>query len=344
MRHTNASLLRSLVAIAVLCAAAPAKSQSVGGPSAAPTATYAPPLVGDLPPAPPPKPLGEALTGIAKTDYEAALLLHQSGDFGGAAVRFQSAYDASKDVRLLWNAAACEQSLRHYAKAIVLVRRYLDSRSPLITAEAERNALAFLDAAIPLTARLIVESNEAGASVYLNDEHVGALPLDPDLRVDFGAHRILLLKPGFTEARQRITVTSTADVRVNVRLQPVVHRGRLVVRAGKGDSIALDGHFVGLSTFDGAVPSGPHRLKVTAAGSKAFETRVMVEDDRTRAMDVVLEPAPSESGFPTWAWVAGGAALLAGAATVGYFALKSDDPPPDSGSTGTLGRVELEFR
>jgi hypothetical protein len=301
------------------------------------------PLGGPLP-VEPTRPLGETLTGQAKSDYEAALLLHKSGDFAGAGRRFSNAYEATRDVRLLWNAAVCEQGLRHYSRAIALVRRYLSSHSPLITEEAERNARAFLDAALPLTARLIIEANEPGGRVYLDDELLGGLPLDAETRVDFGTHRLVVRKPGFVDDVRALTVLSSADVLVAMKLKAVVHQGRLVVRARKGDAIALDGRFRALSTFDGVLPSGKHRLRVTAAGSEPFEANVLVEDDRTRALDVTLTASPVAFGIPTWAWLAGGAALLGGAGTAAYFIARSPDSGGEALPSGSAGKVQLPLR
>jgi hypothetical protein len=292
----------------------------------------------------PTRPLAETLTGLAKRDYEAALVLHKSGDFAGAGQRFSSAYQATGDVRLLWNAAACEQGLRHYSKAIVLVRHYLSSRSPLITEEAERAARAFLDAALPLTARLVVEANATGSSAYLDDELLGTLPLDAETRVDFGTHRLVVKKPQFVDDTQTFTVTSSADVQLAVKLVAVVHQGRLVVRAGKGDAIALDGHFRAIGTYDGALPSGNHRLRVTATGSRPLEASVLVEDDRTRALDVTLARSAVAAGMPTWFWLASGAVVLAGAGTATYFITRSADAGSEPLPSGSAGRVQLPLR
>lgn len=292
----------------------------------------------------PRRPLGETLTGQAKRDYEAALLLHKSGDFSGAERRFSSAYEATQDVRLLWNAAVCEQALRHYSKAIALIRRYLGSRSPLITEEAERNARAFLDAALPLTARLVLEVDEPGSSAYLDDEPLGTLPLAAERRVDFGTHRLVLRKPRFVDDTRTFTVTSSADVHVAAKLEAIVHEGRLVVRTGRGAAIALDGRYRALGTFDGALASGRHRVRVTAPGSPPFETSVLVEDGRTRALDVTLTRSPVALGVPTWVWLVGGAAVLAGAGAATYFVTRSTESGGDALPNGSAGKVQLPLR
>src|SRR5882724_2714841 len=104
-------ITRALIASFLICILTlPAEAQKAPNPKkGVPTAPAAPP-------APPgPRPLSESLTGGAKSDYEAARLLYGDGDHAGALVKFQSAFDQSKEPRLLWNMAACEKNLRHYA-------------------------------------------------------------------------------------------------------------------------------------------------------------------------------------------------------------------------------------
>src|SRR5437016_6190653 len=91
--------------------APPATSASVVAPPPPPT-----------PPAGPPS-LSETLSGDAKSAYDAAKVLFGDGDFASAALKFRSAHDLSNDPRLLWNIAACEKNLRHYAKVVSLVQR-----------------------------------------------------------------------------------------------------------------------------------------------------------------------------------------------------------------------------
>jgi PEGA domain len=313
-----------------------------GDAGADPSNGPSPTLPADSGPPTPPQPLAETLSGQALQDYQAALLLHGSGDYQGARRSFSSAYELSGDVRLLWNAAACEQARRRYARAILLVRRYLASKSPLITAEAERNAREFLDAALPLTAPFRVESN-LGAAVYVDDEIVGTLPLDPETRVDLGTHQLVLKKKGFVNAAKSFTVTSPKELVITLALQPELRRGRLVVRASNGDSISLDGRFVGLGRFDGPVSAGSHLLKVQAEGARPFESRVLVEHEHTRFLDVTLERKDGTT-LPTWVWVTGGAALLAGAGTAGYFLFRPSDETESSAQTGSLGNVQLPLR
>jgi hypothetical protein len=206
------------------------------------------------------------LAGSAKQDYEAGRALHDKGDYARALVKFQSAHQASNDPRLLWNMAACEVKRFRYGKAITLIRRYLDSGSPLIKPEDQQRAQAFLEAAQQMTVALQVESNVAGARVYLDGELVGTVPLAPNVRVDPGRHEVVIKQAGYADYTETIIVGS-ADHRVTATLQPIVRQGRVVVRAGRGDRIELDGVVVGTGTWEGVVRSGPHSLRVTAPGA-----------------------------------------------------------------------------
>lgn len=57
--------------------------------------------------------LADTLTGEAKKSYEAARVLVGADDYAGAFERFKTAYQLSKDARLLWNMAATQKNLHH---------------------------------------------------------------------------------------------------------------------------------------------------------------------------------------------------------------------------------------
>jgi hypothetical protein len=295
-----------------------------------------------------PPSIAELLSPEGLREYESGRLLYESGDFAGAYLKFLSAYELShaggeRDPRLLWNAAACERALRHYANAIVLVRRYLESRSPLITEQAAENARAFITAASAMTVALTIEANVPGAVAYVDDVFVGPVPLPGDTRLDLGTHRIFVRKAGHTGYFETVT-TSGQAVHLKALLRPIQHRGRLVVHAGKGDAIFVDGVLRGHGRFEGELPSGPHGVRVTAAGRKPFEREVMLAEDQTRSMDVTLEHAVESGGVPVWAYVAAGVVLSAGAVTGAYFALRSGDDGSADLPSGSMGRVDLPLR
>lgn len=275
-------------------------------------------------------PLSESLTGDAKGDYDAGKALYGNGDNAGALIKFRSAYDRSKDPRLLWNMATCEKNLHHYARALRLVRQYRTDAT--LSAEETADVDALVTVMQPFTSKLTVIVNEPGAEVTVDGETLGISPVTPT-SVDVGAHRIRVLKDGFEEYTRNITAGSTAEVTLDVSLAKVVHEGRLHVRATKDASIAIDGKVVGVGTWSGALASGGHNLRVTGTKMRPYQTEVYLQDREVRDLAVTLEPEAKT--VPTWAWVVGGAVLAGGLATAGYFAFRSGDPTYQ-GPAGTL--------
>jgi hypothetical protein len=236
----------------------------------------------------PRKPLAQTLTGPAKADYEAGKLLFGDGDYAGALIKLQSAYDLSHDPRLLYNIATCQKSQRHYAKAIRSLRRDLAEDTQL--SAAERKAIGDTIAVLePFTTRLTVHATEDGAEVTVDDEPLGTTPLGAPLVVDIGERKIRLTKEGFMPFEKALAVGGSADLSLEAKLEKEVHEGHLTVNAPSGSSVVLDEKPIGSGKVELAVPTGGHQLRVTAPGMRPYQSEVLIQDRETRTIEVVLE-------------------------------------------------------
>lgn len=305
-------------------AAKPAAAQK-GGTKSPP----APPPPPTPPPAPATPPLSEALTGQAQSDYQAAKLLYADGDFAGASLKFKQAFEASKDVRLLWNMAACEKNLRHYSKVYKLVERYVELGGSTLTDSDKKDAADLLDAMKSYISKVKITVNEGDATITIDDEVVGMSPLTETVLLDMGARRVRVSKPGFTEYAETIQVQGASDLPLNIKLVKETHEGRIAVSAGAGDLLYLDGKMVGQGRWEGVVASGTHTLKVTAPGMRPYQTDVVLNDKETRTLAVTLEPEAKGGSGALW-WVIGGV-LVAGAAGSTVYLVTRDK---DSGGGG----------
>jgi hypothetical protein len=255
-------------------------------------ATGAPPRA----PAPAPKPatVGDSLSGQAKADYFAGRDLASDGDYAGALVKFQSAYDASKDVRVLWNVAFCEKNLRHYARAIDVLRAYASDKSGLITEKERTDAFETIKTFESFTVSLTVAVNEADAEVFIDDKSVGRTPLGAQV-VDIGSRRIRIHKDGFRDVTLTEAVGGNPTHTVSVKLEKEVHEGKLSLQAGRDALIQIDGKPMGrgrgAEAIELTLSSGGHTLRVTAPGMRTYEREVVVKDNETRALEVRLERA-----------------------------------------------------
>jgi len=237
-----------------------------------------------------PPPLAQTLTGTAKSDYEAGKLLFTDGDFVGANIKFRAAYDLSHDARLLWNMAACEKNLRHYAVAARLVHEYVDTGGDLLGDQDRADAAQLLAALQSFVVKLTVTVNEPGAEIDVDDARAGVSPLDKPLILDLGERKIVVKKPGFKEATKSITLGANPEEKIDVTLVPEVHEGTLVVTTAPGARVLLDGAAVGTGGFRGKLKSGGHTLRVEATGMQPMQQEVVVEDGETRTVDVPLAP------------------------------------------------------
>ncbi len=291
-----------------------------------------------MPPAAPP--LASALTGEARADYESARLLYGDGDYAGALVKFSTAYDRSKDPRLLWNMAACEKNLRRYTNALSLVRRYLKEGTALLSEQDKIDGQELVKVMEPFTATLQLVVDQPGAEVSLDDRVLGTTPLGPT-SVDMGRRRLRVHKSGFEEAVRDLSVGGASRVSIDLKLVKILHEGRLIVKAPANATIAIDGRVVGSGLWSSPLPSGGHSLKVTAPGMRVYQIEILVLDKQSREIAVTLEPEPS-TGVPGWVWLIGVAAVAGGVATAGYFVFKPE--PKYEGQRGNLpidGLVEL---
>ena len=155
-----------------------------------------------------PKPLGDALTGEAKALYEIGRSTFDSGDVPGALGRFTRAHELSNDPRLLWNMAACEAGLKHYARAMTLVDRYLGESGNLLTEKDRQQATRFRAAAKPLVATVTL-SVASDVKVTVDGEPV---PTSSILYLDQGRRRVTFTRAGHRGIVRVETVTGGTDL------------------------------------------------------------------------------------------------------------------------------------
>ncbi len=236
-----------------------------------------------------PKSLSQSLTGAAKADFEAAKLLANDGDFVGALIKFQSAYDASKDPRILWNIAFCHKNLRHYAKVTAILKRYIAEGGARLSASDQKDAQDSIAMIEPFTTRATFKVSEEGAQVFVDDELVGTSPLPGPVVLDIGERRVHVTKDGFVPFDKSFVVAGGPELTVTVALEKEVHEGKLVVEASKNAVIYLDDRQAGVGRIEQKVASGGHQLRVTAPGMRTYQTEVIVQDKETRSLTVQLE-------------------------------------------------------
>ena len=278
---------------------------------------------------------------MAKAEYEAGKVLFADKDFANAIVKFEKAYELSKDPRLLWNVAVCQKNLRRYAKMLVTLRKLLADGGPLLTEQDRKDADDLAKTAESFVSKLSLVVNEPGAKIVVDGEEVGATPLGEPLLVDVGPRKVRIEKAGFVTIERTVEVAGGGTMALELAMVKEIHEGRLVVVAGEGDIIAIDGKVVGQSRYEGVLPSGGHTLRVSAEGMMTYQSEVVLKDNEKRNVPVTLNPVAQDM-TETILWIAGGVVLAAGAAIGGVLLFQPTEKDAVDGSI-TPGVVQLHF-
>ena len=166
----------------------------------------------------PARALAQATAGASSATAQAAaqeqgrehfargVALYREGNFGGARVEFQRAYDIAPSYRILFNLAESAFELQDYAGAMAAFGRYLaeggEHVPPPRRAEVEKS-LRDLEQRV---GRLELTSNVEGADVSVDGAHVGTTPLAAPIVVSVGRRAVSATLAG------RIPVSKTVDV------------------------------------------------------------------------------------------------------------------------------------
>jgi hypothetical protein len=284
--------------------------------------------------------LEATLPEAARANFDIAMILYEAGDFSGALLKFELAYNQSSDPRLLWDLAVCERDLRHYARALPLVHRYLTEAATLINASERQQAEDLAELVGKLVGPVRIESSQSGATVMIDDQTLGKTPLPKAVMVDIGNHKVTVTKRGYKDAATNVRVTGPgSEQKIHLVMDRDIPAATLEVVAGAEQWISLDDGIVGRTRWEGLVSQGKHLIKVTGNGYKPKEVEADLSNGGRVSVWVVAEPADSVKSGNLWPWVAviGGATVAAG--VVAYFVLRPDEkraPAPVVGGLDTL--------
>ncbi len=284
-------------------------------------------------------PLNEALTGIARAEYEAAKILYQDGDYQGALNKLQVAFENSQDPRLLWNMAAAQKNLRHYARVIQLMDEYLAAGEPYVTKADEAKARALIDTVTGFVSEVTVQVEPAGAEISVDGETVGTAPLARPLVLDFGKRSFAVSMVGYVPHQQELELQGGEKRTLEVALAREVNEGQLKIVSDTNATIRVDGRVVGVGLWEGQLTAGAHTVQIEAPGKVPVTTEVVVGKGQARVVNQPLrDEATKKKRLPAWAWITGGVVTAAAVGAGTYFAVRGGEetPPPQPGTWNTL--------
>lgn len=234
----------------------------------------------------------------AERHFRAAVALQRVEDFEAAIAAYRHSDNLYPTKATLFNLANCLRATHRYPEALaVLERLQREFGSELVdpmrsVADSQRREL------LALTAQLTVHVHGPagqldGATVSVDGQVVGETPLAAPLRLKLGQHQVRAEREGYTSATLEVSLMSAATVEQTLTLTPEV----------RGEPAST--------------------LPRTAAPTSDVAPTL----ERPARSTSPTDAPPATSAQRTWGWLATGtgAALLAGGAVTGYWALSLDD-------------------
>ncbi len=299
-----------------------------------------PPAEGQSPAESEEPPLVESLIGQAKAEYAAARILYDDGDYAGALTKLEVAYRLSGDPRLLWNMAAAEKNQRHYARVVELIRRFLASDSPVITAADRRQAELLVDTVQGFVSNVSFDVQPPGSLVTVDQAEIGRAPLPDPVPLDFGRRSLRVELEGYVPHEQTLQLEGGRATSVAVRLAQEANQGALRVVTDPRTTIRIDGRVMGVGLWEGVLPAGAHAIALEGKGKVSQTTEVVIQKGESRTLNIQLrdEVQKGSGAVPTWIWVSGGVVAATALGVGAYFLLHEDEKEPavERGTWGTL--------
>lgn len=170
---------------------------------------------GVVPAAPEPPPAPDAASASsrekAQTLFREGLALLDAGSYAPALERFESAYEAWRNPKILLNIATVQRALGQLSRAANNYARYMRTAAPEQSRAAEvAQILATLDAGL---GRLVFANLDAHHRVWLNDQELSVGP-DQQIRIEPGEYTMRIAQPGSPLETRAIAVWPGEVLRV----------------------------------------------------------------------------------------------------------------------------------
>jgi hypothetical protein len=249
---------------------------------------FAGPDAAAQPRSPKPVSLAQSLPPDARRDYDAGKLLFEDGDYATALLMYQAAFDQTHDPRLLWNVAVCQKDLRHYARAAATLGRYLAEGGERLSPSDRHDAQELARAIAPFTVPTTIQVSEPDAQIWIDEAMVGRSPLAGTVALDMGTRRVRVKKDAYRLFDREFPVGGSAATTIEVTLER--QGGHLQLNVPADATVWLDEREVGHGPrLELDLPVGAHAMRLVAPRMRALQTDVVVEDGKSRALDLGLE-------------------------------------------------------
>lgn len=210
------------------------------------------------------------------------MALAQRKNWDGARTSFRSAYDLSKNPRVLFNVAVAEKELGRYAAALETFKKEQADAKGQLTPDETSELAAAIAGLEKLVGQLTIDINEKDAEIFVDDERLDSSKLPGPFIVKLGERRVRAVKAGYQEAVDAVNVAGGGKATATLKLQPLVKMARVNVNViGPTNAVVkIDGKEVGPAPYAGQVPAlaDPHEFSAEAPGFVAAKQAAIVKE------------------------------------------------------------------
>ncbi|MCB9544851.1 MAG: PEGA domain-containing protein [Myxococcales bacterium] len=182
---------------------------------------------------------------------------------------------------------------------------------------------------------LQVQSTTIGATIVVDGEAIGEVPMDAPLTLKPGSHTIKVQKPGHADYIDTFKIAARKATVLEIDLLPVAGVLRFE-STPTGAAVIVDGRQLGETPYQGELPPGKRVVELRLTGYTVYRREFAVRAGETYPLAADLVPLPvipdDELVTPWYGhwWVWAGAAAVVGGITAAVL-LSDDgrDAPPN---------------
>ncbi len=246
---------------------------------------------------------------LARDEYRRGVRFVENGDQWqqalGAFERSRALYD-TPNARL--NIGLCLKNLGRYVEAISEVDALLEKFGGSLSKPVRSLVLRLREEASKHTGQLLLAVQPSGATLILNGEERGVLPLPESLRLDSGTHLIRLQKDGFEPSEHPVTVAGGELERISVQLRALRGKATLSVveKSGLRLDVLVDSAVVGQTPWKGSVATGRHSIVLRGKGIGTAPTAIEIAPNGVVPLQlqaIALDSTVSVRPQPAWSAV-----------------------------------------
>lgn len=256
--------------------------------------------------------------------------LYEAGDFDGALVEFQRAYELLEGNPLqylaTYNIGRCYERMFRYDQAMQFYRLYLQQAGP--DAEDRAEVEAKIELLEGLLATLHIQVNMGGYEVWVDERSLGQDLTE--VMVPGGSHVVEIRAPGYVDARQQVNAPARSEQTLTFELEALAEEFEGLNQAYFWVSAGLAVATVAVGAVFGGLAIGESN-DVQDRADDPIEGWLVTQGDLDHISDLAL----------TADLLYGGAALFAVAAVVLAFFTNWGGDEDETEATPAAARLHL---